>query len=369
MAERPGGGSAAPLHIAAAAAAVTADAATSRVVVEPAQAGVRLDALLAGCIAALSRTRAASHVQAGHVRVSGVAAAKVVPGLRVRPGMVVEIAVQPLPPSELTPWHDADLRVVYEDADLVVIDKPPGLVVHPGAGHWQETLVHALLAHAPEVAEVGASERPGLVHRIDKDTSGLLVVSKTAAAHAALAADFARHTILRRYVAVVLGRVAADRLTVQSGHARHPSDRRRFTGKIAGLRQATSHLTVLARSTLASCVVAELETGRTHQIRMHLAERGHPIAGDALYGGQRPLPRTARAAAEAHALAEQTRQALHAYALGFRHPSTGEALRFHSSPPNDMAALLAALFPDGVELPRLDVALPRAGSAESGSIS
>ncbi len=328
--------------------------------VEAGHAGLRLDALLSAAIASLSRTRAASHIQAGHVRVSGVAPAKVVPGLRVRHGMVVEISVQPPPPSELTPWHDADLSVVYEDADLVVIDKRAGLVVHPGAGHWQETLVHALLAHAPEVAEVGASERPGLVHRIDKDTSGLLVVSKTATAHAALAADFARHTILRRYVAVVLGRLAADRLTVQSGHARHPTDRRRFTGKIAGPRQATSHLTVLARSTLASCVVAELETGRTHQIRMHLAERGHPIAGDALYGGQRPLPRTARGAAEAHALAAQTRQALHAYALGFRHPRTGEMLRFHSAPPDDMASLLASLFPEGVELPRLDVALPRA---------
>lgn len=311
--------------------------------VGPGDAGQRLDALISAQLPALSRTRAAALIVAGEVAVEGVAAAKVVPGLKVRAGWQVTVRVPAPPPSELIPWHDAGLQVVYEDAELLVIDKPAGMVVHPGAGHWERTLVHAILGHAPDLAGVGAIGRPGLVHRIDKDTTGLLVVSKTPAAHARLAADFARHDIERHYLAVVHGRMAVDRLDIESGHARDPRDRRRFTGKLGG-RRAVTHLTVFARCDVATLVVATLETGRTHQIRMHLAERGHPLVGDALYGGQRTVARTARTAAQAAAIAKMSRQALHAMALGVRQPTTGAWLQWTSPPPPDLLAMITALF-------------------------
>lgn len=334
--------------------------------VRPEQAGMRLDALLSTERDELSRARAASHIGQQRVTIAGLSPAKIKPGLRVQEGWSVQVALLAPPPSELTPWHEAELAVVYEDDELVVLNKPAGLVVHPGAGHFDHTLVHALLAHVPEVAEVGAVERPGLVHRIDKDTSGLLVVSKTPSAHTALAADFARHAIERRYVAVALGRIMAERLTVQSGHGRHPRDRRKFTGRVDTDKKARTHFTVLARSALASLVVAELETGRTHQIRMHLAERGHPIAGDDLYGGVRAFAKTPRTVPEMAALQRQTRQALHAYALGFRHPRTGVWLRFVSELPADMAALVTSLFGDAaLALPPLERELPREASPTS----
>lgn len=327
--------------------------------VEPAEDGMRLDALLSTRVSALSRARAAQHIAANRVDIEGVAARRLKPALRVQRGWQVAVVVEPLPPSDLQPWHEAELSILHEDDDLLVLDKPPGLVVHPGAGHPDETLVNALLAHLPEAGEVGAPERPGLVHRIDKDTSGLLVVAKTPEAHAALSADFSRHDIERRYVAVALGKITADALTVETGHSRHPRDRRRFTGKVPagdGVRHAVTHLRVLARSALASLVVATLETGRTHQIRMHLAERGHPIAGDALYGGVRNHPRTPNTVQEIAALARLERQALHAYALGFRHPRTGAAMRFHSPLPEDLAALVQVLFGEvALALPTLDV--------------
>ncbi|MCB9738781.1 MAG: RluA family pseudouridine synthase [Deltaproteobacteria bacterium] len=320
-------------------------------------AGMRLDALLQTRVDALSRARAAQHIAAGRVQVEGVAARRLKPALRVQEGWQVTVRLEPPPPSELEPWHDAELTIVYEDDDLLVIDKPAGLVVHPGAGHPDETLVNALLAHLPELDEVGAPERPGLVHRIDKDTSGLLVVSKTPVAHARLAADFAKHTIERRYVAVALGKIAAERFTVESGHGRHPRDRRRFSGKTreGSERRAVSHVYVRARSAMASLVVVTLETGRTHQIRMHLAERGHPIVGDVLYGGVRNHPRTPATIPEIAAIGRIERQALHAYALGFHHPSSGEMMRFHAAMPDDMAALVQSLFgADAAALPSLE---------------
>ena len=326
-------------------------------VVTAEQAGMRLDALLSTSIEVLSRARAAKHITDGRVSVAGVATRQLKPAYRVEANAAV-VVVAPQPPSDLVPWHDASLVIVYEDEDLIVINKPAGLVVHPGAGHPDETLVNALLAHVPELDEVGATDRPGLVHRIDKDTSGLLVVSKTPTAHTRLSADFAQHDIERRYVALVLGRVANDGFTVESGHTRHGGDRRRFTGRKGGSRRAVTHVTVLSRSVLTTLVVATLETGRTHQIRMHLSERGHPIAGDALYGGIRNHPRTPTTIPEIAVLQQIGRQCLHAYTLGFRHPMSGQRLRFHCPMPQDMHDAVVALHgSEGADLPQLDVAL------------
>lgn len=334
----------------------TADALT--LAVEPHEGGQRLDAWLCARIDGMSRARATAHIAAGHVALlQGPAQAKVKPSLLVHKTMVFRVALQPRPQLSAEP-EPIPLTIVYEDEDLLVVDKPPGLVVHPAAGHESGTLVNALLHHAPEMDGVGDDEvRPGLVHRIDKDTSGLLVVSKNERAMRRLAADFAAHRLERRYVAIALGNLREDRLTVRTLHGRHPTDRKRFSGRVREGKPAVSHFTVLARTPLTTLVVCTLETGRTHQIRMHLAELGHPIVGDALYGGVRPHPRTSRTAADLPWLQRVSRQALHAYALGFRHPRTGAQLRFELGWPEDLQAVAQGLYGEAVALPSLGTAV------------
>ena len=329
-----------------------------RIEVRPDEGGTRLDALLCSRIEGFSRARATEHLAAGHVRlIAGAAKAntKLKPSLLVNKQHVFEVAVQPRP--ELSAQAQAlPLTVVYEDNDLLVIDKPAGLVVHPAAGHEDGTLVNALLHHAPEISAMqGQNEyRPGLVHRIDKDTSGLLVVSKNEAAMKNLAALFARHAIERRYVAIVLGQLPQDKLTFRTLHGRHPTERKRFTGKVAEGKEAVTHVTVLARSALTTLIVCQLETGRSHQIRMHLAESGHPIAGDQLYGGVRPHAKTARTLGDAAMQAKVPRQALHAYALGFQHPRSGQQLRLELGWPEDLLAIAVGLYgAENIALPGL----------------
>lgn len=329
--------------------------------VQPHEGGMRLDAFLASRVADFSRARATEHLQQGRVtllhgprslvdklaRGSGNLKAS----LQVQERMAFAIVVQPRAQMSAAP-EQMPLRIVYEDADLLVVDKPAGLVVHPAAGHETGTLVNALLWHAPEMEGVGDEEtRPGLVHRIDKDTSGLLVVSKSDLALRKLGADFAAHRVERRYAAILLGQLPGDELTIRTLHGRHPSDRKKFSGRVKEGKPAVTHLTVLARSALTTLVQCRLETGRTHQIRVHVAERGYPIAGDALYGGQRPLPKTPRTAGDARWLGEVTRQALHAYALGFVHPRTGEHLRFVLDWPDDLRDVAHGLYGDAAALP------------------
>lgn len=323
------------------------------------QAGQRLDAWLCGRLDGMSRARAVDHIAHGHVRlVEGPRTAHLRPSLLVARAMVFEIEVQPRPaPSAAA--EAIDLSVVYEDADVVVVDKPAGLVVHPAAGHLSGTLVNALMHHLPDLEGVGDPLRPGLVHRIDKDTSGLLVAAKHERALRRLGADFAAHRLERRYAAIALGQLSRDTLTLRTLHGRHPTDRRRFSGRVGEGKPAVTHLTVIARSPLTTLVVATLQTGRTHQIRMHLAELGHPIAADALYGGARPHPRTDRTRADAQALGQLSRQALHAYALAFRQPTTGAPLRFELGWPADLAPLARALYGDAARLPGLDEAVHR----------
>ncbi|OGK99519.1 MAG: pseudouridine synthase [Candidatus Rokubacteria bacterium RIFCSPHIGHO2_12_FULL_73_22] len=302
--------------------------------VDPGAAGTRLDRWLSARLPELSRARLQVLIAAGRVRVGGRA---VKASHRLRGGERVEVEVPPPAPEELVP-EPAALAIVHEDAHVLVVDKPAGMVVHPGAGHARGTLAAAVLAHAPTIAGVGGPRRPGIVHRLDKDTSGLLVLAKTREAYEALVAQLASRTVTRRYLVVVHGRVARDAGVVDRPIGRHPHDRVRMAVRPAGRgRRAVTRFRVLERFARFTHLEVSLETGRTHQIRVHLASLGHPVAGDAVYGGRRrpPVPVPLEGLA------------LHAAALAFVHPATGERLEFRAPLPARMERLLSHLRDSG----------------------
>ncbi len=298
--------------------------------VSEAHAGERLDRALAA-LAGVARAQAQRWIEAGRVRVNRTparASQRLALGDRV-------LADPPEPaPSALAPEPIA-LEILHQDGALAVLNKPAGLVVHPAPGHAGGTLVNALLHHVRDLAGVGGSARPGIVHRLDRGTSGVMVVAKTDAAHLALAKQFHDHTIERVYVAFARGAPAQDEGRIERAIGRHPSDRKRMSVAAKRGRAAATRWRVLRRFTKSAVVKLEVrpETGRTHQIRVHLAAHGLPLLGDETYG---------RAAGGAFARA-LGRPALHAAALGFVHPSTGERLRFEAPLPGDLAALEAAL--------------------------
>jgi 23S rRNA pseudouridine1911/1915/1917 synthase len=323
----------------------------------------RLDKALARDVpeaAALSRSRLARLLAEGVVTRDGVAVTD--PKARVAAGEVYSIRVDPATETT-TRAEDTPLSVVWEDADLIVIDKPVGMVVHPAPGSHAGTLVNALLHHCgATLSGVGGERRPGIVHRIDKDTSGLLVVAKSDRAHHGLAAQFEAHEVNRRYLALVHGLPdAADArlrgirgvsfeaggiVRIATHLARHKTDRQRQAVLWEGGRHAVTRARVLERfGTPASAALLEcwLETGRTHQIRVHMAHAGHALIGDQTYGGRRRLAASAVGEALAEAANGFPRQALHAATLGFVHPVTGETLEFVAPLPADMAALLTGL--------------------------
>ncbi len=310
--------------------------------------------------AALSRTRLARLLADGAVTVDGVAATD--PKARVTEGAVVEVTVEAAEDSHIGA-EDIPLDIVFEDTDLVVVNKPAGMVVHPAPGSPSGTLVNALMHHCgDDLSGVGGMKRPGIVHRIDKDTSGLLVVAKSDAAHHGLAAQFARHSVERYYRALVYGVPDANdprlrgvrgasfepgnvlKLTTQL--ARHRTDRQRQAVLFQGGRHAVTRARRVARygaPPVLSQVECWLETGRTHQIRVHMAHAGHGLVGDPTYGGKRKLARGALNETAAQAVATFGRQALHAAILGFEHPLSGEMLRFEAPLPADFAHLLSLL--------------------------
>ena len=294
----------------------------------------RLDTWLARRLE-LSRTRAARLVEQGLVQVDGRAARKSAP---VAAGQRVEVEIPPPEPVDLVP-EDIPLAVVHEDDALLVVDKPAGLVVHPAPGHPRGTLVNALLHHVADLAGVGGRMRPGIVHRLDRDTSGLLVVAKNDAAHQALSAELAARKVGRTYLAAAWGHLRDTPLTVDAPIGRDPRARQRMA-VVEGGRRAVTHLAVRERWEAAELLEVRLETGRTHQIRVHLAHIGHPVVGDPVYGAGRERGVAGPARRWAGEAARRTgRQFLHACALSFTHPLRGTRMRFRSPLPADLAGV------------------------------
>jgi 23S rRNA pseudouridine1911/1915/1917 synthase len=330
---------------------------SEELVVAPAEGGSRLDRVLAARVGELSRSRHKALILAGRVAIDGATVRD--PGHRVNAGSRITLEL-PEPEDTEVQGEAIPLAVKYEDDDLIVIDKPAGLVVHPAAGNWTGTLVNALVAHCGEsLSGVGGVKRPGIVHRLDKDTTGLMVVAKNDQAHLALSAQFADHgrtgPLRRGYLAFVWGAPERPRGTIDKPIDRHPRARDKMAVRQGGQggREAITHWEVLERylgtdgKPVASLLACRLETGRTHQIRVHLASIGHPLMGDDVYGPGFKT-KAAHLAPEARAALEAlARQALHAYLLAIEHPSQGTNLEFRSELPDDLLRLRHSLGAQG----------------------
>ncbi|MBF0394642.1 MAG: RluA family pseudouridine synthase [Alphaproteobacteria bacterium] len=305
---------------------------------EEAAGGVRLDKWLAETFPDLSRSRLKALIEDGRVTIDGLTIAE--PSAKIKPGHAVSLEV-PAPIAALPAAQAIPLTVVFEDAHLIVIDKPAGLVVHPAPGSPDTTLVNALLNHCTEsLSGIGGVRRPGIVHRLDKDTSGLIVAAKTDAAHHGLARQFAEHTVERAYWAVVWGVPRPPKGEVEGNIGRSPADRKKMAiVNHGGKRALTRYQTLKVFGDAASLVECRLATGRTHQIRVHMASLGHPLVGDQTYGRGRRARASRIDPLAAAAVTSFPRQALHAFLLGFIHPETGERLRFESDMPNDIKSL------------------------------
>lgn len=317
---------------------------THTVAVDASASGLRLDRVLASALPGLSRTRVKALIQAGLVGRGDETILE--PSYRVKPGESYAVSVPP-PPDQRPRGQRIPLHVLYEDDDLIVVDKPAGLVVHPAPGNPDRTLVNALIHHCGEsLSGIGGVRRPGIVHRLDKETSGLMVAAKSDRAHASLARQFAERTIERAYAAVVWGEPRPPSGEIEAPIGRDPRNRRRMavverTGRPALTRYRVRRRLVAGVAILASILDCGLATGRTHQIRVHLAHIGHPVVGDRLYGG---AGRVAGAAADTRAFVRAFgRQALHARVLGFSHPGTGRIVRFASELPVEMTELIGVL--------------------------
>ena len=303
--------------------------------------GTRLDRFLIGATEDMSRTYLQRLIRDGHVTVNDKMAKQ--PSYLLRDGDCVCLTLPPPRPLETLQPERIPLDILHEDSDLLVLNKPAGMLVHPANGVNVGTLVNALLAHCTDLSGIGGVERPGIVHRLDKGTSGILVVAKTDVVHRGLSVQFERHSITRQYVAIVCGTPAKTIGTIDARIARSRRDRRRMTTVETGGRHAVTHYEVLERYPKFARVQLTLETGRLHQIRVHLQHIGHPVVGDAVYGGEQRALNDADTAALKETLAQLKRQALHARLLGFEHPATGKNLTFSAPMPKDMQRVVDAL--------------------------
>ena len=301
------------------------------------QHGLRLDRALGELFSEYSRNFLANLVTEGHVRIDGTPATK--PSQRVETGQRLEIAVPDAVPSGISS-QDLPLTVLYEDADVVVIDKPAGLVVHPAAGHPDQTLVNALLFHVKDLSGVGGEIRPGIVHRLDKDTSGVMIIAKHDDAHRKLSADWNTDRVRKEYIALVYGSPSSERGTVDAPIGRDPRDRKRMAVVASG-RAAITDYELAERLRYVSLIRCRLRTGRTHQIRVHMKHLGHPIVGDPLYSG--PQWRGIPDKRVQKLLSSLGRQMLHAAKITFAHPATGTSMTFVAPLPGDFANVIDAL--------------------------
>lgn len=291
--------------------------------------GERLDSALSRLVPELTRSQAQRLIEQGAVTQAGRPVKK---NEKLPAGTALELEIPEVRETPIAA-QDIPLEVCYEDADVIVVNKPKGLVVHPAPGHADGTLVNALLAHCGDsLSGIGGEKRPGIVHRIDKDTSGLIIAAKNDAAHAALAAQLKDHSLARTYVCLVCGRIRDDAGTIDAPIGRHPTDRKRMAVTQKNARRAVTHWSVIARYNGYTHIRCELETGRTHQIRVHMAHIGHPLLGDLVYGHKRPEKGLSG-------------QCLHARALRFLHPRTGELVTFTCPLPDYFQDVLARLGP------------------------
>jgi len=281
---------------------------------------IRLDRYVCQQLPELSRSRVQKLIADGHITVNGRPAK---PGLRLNIGDRLKIAIPPTPPEQVLP-EDVPLDIIYEDDDLLVVDKPAGLTVHPAPGHPGHTLVNALLAHFPHLADTGDSLRPGIVHRLDKDTSGVMLVAKTSKAQADLAGQFKSYSVSKAYLVLVRGHLTPEEGIIEAAIGRDPRHRKKMA-VIAGGREASTEYQVIRYIGDYTLLEVRPETGRTHQIRVHLGAIGFPVAGDKIYGVKCPF---------------LSRQFLHACRLGFNLPSTGEYIEFKSDLPEDLEQAL-----------------------------
>lgn len=309
-----------------------------RFTIAESEVGHRLDAVVAARLPTLSRSRVSRLIRAGHVTVSGHTRK---PGYLTKPGDVVRTEVPSQEPVTCQP-EPIPLSILYEDQDVIVLNKSPGLVVHPGAGHKGGTLVNALLFHFPGLEGIGDEVRPGIVHRLDKDTSGTMVVAKNSLAHEGLSRQFKMREVRKVYLALVYGEVEKTAGVIDLPIGRHPKHRKKMSIKSLQSRPTETRWQTKEAFAEVTLLEIDLRTGRTHQVRVHCAAMGHPVVGDATYGNKRKwqkvlFGKTVEALKTAH------RQMLHAWQLTFQHPRTGQMMHFESPLPSDMASVLDAL--------------------------
>lgn len=297
--------------------------------IEAAEAGFRIDVFLSENDPSHSRSYYKNRIAEGEVKVNGET---VKAGYLLREGDVIEAELKEPVPLEIAP-EEIPLKILYEDSDVILVDKPKGMVVHPAAGHYTGTLVNALLLHCRDLSGINGVLRPGIVHRIDRDTSGVVIACKNDEAHNAIAAQLKEHSITRRYIALVTGNLKEDEGTVDAPIGRHRTERKKMAVDPEHGKRAVTHYRVLERFGSYTLLECRLETGRTHQIRVHMAHIRHPLVGDTVYSSQK-------------CRFETEGQCLHAYVLGFVHPRTGEYMEFSSELPDYFKNLLDKLRKD-----------------------